>query len=343
MRSELAELVLQHDELAELSPAQRRLALRELFGLHLSGDDLSVAVAEAADEIDGWGPLTVVMSDPEVTDVLVNGPGDVWIERGGQMARTAVSFEPNQLRSFIDRLVGGAGGRVDPSAPIADARLQDGSRLHVVLPPLAPNGPLVSIRRFPSTPFSIDDLLQRRMVSEGQATTLRTAVRERRTILISGATGSGKTTLLNALLGAVPAEERVVLIEETPELRPTCAHAVSLVARRANVAGEGAVGLEELVRAALRMRPDRIVVGEVRGAEAMVALSALSTGHSGSLLTIHARSAPEASDRFVALAMEARTRSTEDAIRARAKAAFDVCVHLEHRAGERKVTDIIES
>jgi pilus assembly protein CpaF len=281
------------------------------------------------------------MRDDEVTDVLVNGPFDVWAERKGQLQHTDVSWDDaQQLRAFIERLLARAGARADASQPIADARLDDGSRLHVVLPPLAPAGPLVSIRRFPVSPFSIEDLVRLHMLDEVCAQRLVDAVRHRTTIVISGGTGTGKTTLLNSLLSHIGPAERVVLIEEIPELTPVCAQAVSLVARSANLEGKGEVNLNTLVRAALRMRPDRIVVGEVRGPEAVAALVAMSTGHEGSLVTLHARSATHAIERMTTLALQASPGASETSLRRQVSEAFGLIVHLERSAAGRRVAEI---
>jgi pilus assembly protein CpaF len=263
------------------------------------------------------------------------------LKRCGRLAFEGALFEDaDELVALAARMLGDAGARADASHPIADARLADGGRLHVVLPPIAPAGPLLSIRRFPHRAFTLTDLRLQGMLSEEDAVTLTTAVQERLTLAISGGTGTGKTTLLNALLGYVGDEERVVLIEETPELQPLCKHSVSLVARSANTEGMGEIDLATLVRAALRMRPDRIVVGEVRGAEALAALTAMSTGHAGSLVTIHARSGQDAMARMVSLALGARTGASEASLDEAVKAAVDVSVHLERVGGVRRVSAI---
>lgn len=340
---DLYELVLEHDDLAELDPAQRRLALRELVAAEVAEDELGSCIANLADAIDGFGPLSKLMRDPLVTDVLVNGIEPVWVERGGSMVVTNVAFSrADELLALIDRLLSATGVRADSARPVAEARLRDGSRIHVVLPPVAPNGPLVSIRRFPATRFRLGDLVDEGMMSSGRATLLETLVRDRRSMAISGATGTGKTTLLNALLGAVPDTERVVLIEETPELRPACMHSVSLIARPPNVENRGEVTLVSLVRAALRMRPDRIVVGEVRGKEALAALAAMSTGHEGSMVTIHARGPDEALERLVTLALQAGSGASELALEHQVTRALDVVVQLGRASDGRRVVTAIE-
>jgi pilus assembly protein CpaF len=342
--TELLELVFEHDELALLDPAERRLAVRSLLAAE-SGEDrqLGDRVALIVDHIDGYGPLSSLMRDPDVTDILVNGPGEVWIERSGALEQTDVTFaDEDELRFFVERFAGAAGTRADLTHPIADARLPDGSRMHVVMPPLSPHGPTVSIRRFPKQQMSLRDLADAEMLNDAQARLLAVAVADRRNVAISGATGSGKTTLLNALLSLTDDSERIVTVEETPELNPACAHWVPLVARPPNLEGRGEIPLETLVRAALRMRPDRIVVGEVRGPEALVALNALSTGHSGAMTTLHAAAAERVPERLVEMALGARTAATEESLRARALTAFDLIVHLERSAGRRVISSIVE-
>ena len=331
--SALLERVRDNDWLASLDAAERRLALRDLLSPEeRARPDAATAVARVAEEIDGYGPLSDVMTRPGVTDVLVNGPHEVWVEQDGIMQRVGAGWpDAGALRDFVERLLARGGASVDATNPVADARLPDGSRIHVVLPPIAPHGPLVSIRRFPSVRFTLDDLVAERMLATGTAARLTELVRDRTSIVISGATGSGKTTLLNALLALIGAGERVVTIEETPELGPFSAHVVSLVARPPNVEGAGAVDLDALVRASLRMRPDRIVVGEVRGREAGAALAAMATGHEGSMLTLHARSAAEAPERLASLA---------SAGVARVRRSVGAFVHVARRDGRRVVEEV---
>jgi pilus assembly protein CpaF len=327
--SRLLDLAFERDSLAELDPAARRLALRDLVHDHANEDDARRLLERLADTIDGFGPLTELMRDPSITDVLVNGPDEVWVEKRGHLERTPVAFEGlAALEAFIDRFVSTASTRVDASSPLGDARLPDGSRIHVVLPPIA-SKPLVSIRRFPDRPMDMDDLVATSMLDRASAERLTAWVRERRNILISGRTGTGKTTLLNALLAEIAADERVVLIEETTELQPVDIHVVGLAARGPNVEGAGTVDLDALVRAALRMRPDRIVIGEVRGREALMALDALSTGHEGSLLTIHGRSCADALDRVASLASRASPAERLVGLRERVGSIFDVIVQLD--------------
>jgi pilus assembly protein CpaF len=337
----LLEAVYAHDELAELDPAQRRLALRSLV-FKAGGSEASVA--EIADAVDGFGPLTALLADDSVTDVLVNGPSEVWVERDGAMERTELRWAvAEQLHALVERLVGDAGGRVDAAEPVAAVRLADGSRVHVVLPPIAPSGPLLSIRRHPARALTLDDLVERATLTAAEAERLAGAVSVRRNVAVSGGTGTGKTTLLNALLASIGPGERLVTIEETPELRPFCRHVVSLVARPANLEGRGAVGLERLAREALRMRPDRIVVGEVRGPEARVALDAMATGHEGSMVTLHARSASDTVARMASLALRGSRGLALGSVLEEVRSVLDVIVFLRRdQGGERRVAEIAE-
>ena len=340
MTRELLEWVSEREDLADLDPAERRLALRSVVADR--GGALADVVGRLSDWIDGYGPLSPLMSDPEVTDVLVNGPDEVWVERRGHLERTSVAFEDrDELMDLIERLLGAAGGRVDAAHPIADVRLGDGSRAHVVLPPLSGSHPALSIRRFPAQAFSLTDLAERRFITPAQQDLLQRAVADRATIAIGGGTGAGKTTLANALLGCIGPDERVVVIEETPELRPVCPHWVSLIARPPNIEGKGAVDQAELLRAALRMRPDRIVVGEVRGAEALVALQAMATGHEGSMVTVHARSADEVCERLVDLASMSERSPSEEGLRRRVHSSIGLVVQVARVKGVRRVVEIL--
>jgi pilus assembly protein CpaF len=338
----LRELLLKHDELAQLDPARRRLGLRKLVTATEPTEDVGAVVVALADEVDGYGPVSRLMRDVNVTDVLINGPSEVWIERAGTLELTEVKFTGHEaLRAWIERNLSRAGARADAARPVADARLPDGSRMHVVLPPLAPHGPLISIRRFPRARFDLEALTAAGMLELDDADWLRQCVRGRISVAISGSTASGKTTLLNALLGLIDPSERVVLIEEVSELDPVCRHFVSLVARSENVEGRGAFGLDALLRAALRMRPDRIVVGEVRGAEALAALGALSTGHEGSMVTVHASSAADALERMVTLALQAPGGPSEVSLRRQFHSAFGAVVHLERTPCGRRTGEIL--
>lgn len=340
MSDDLLRLVAGHEDLADLDAAERRLALRAL--LRPTSQPAGV-VARLSDWIDGFGPLSSLMAEPDVSDVLVNGPDEVWVERAGCLEREAVSFDDSaQLMDLIERLLGAAGARADNAHPIADARLRDGSRLHVVLPPLSGADPVLSIRRFPATAFGLPQLEATGFMTREQRQLLSDAVAARSTIIVGGGTGSGKTTLVNALLGCVASDERVVVIEETPELKPVCPHWVSLTARSPNIEGKGGIDQSELLRAALRMRPDRIVVGEVRGAEALIALQAMATGHEGSMVTLHSRSAAEVTERLIDLAAMSERAPQERALRRRVDASIDLIVQLGRINGRRRVEEIID-
>lgn len=285
-------------------------------------EGLPALVRQLGDELVGLGPLAPLLRDAAVTDVLVNGPGEVWVERGGRLELTDVGFrDAAALHDAVQRLVTLAGARLDRRRPYVDAHLPDGSRLHAVLPPVAPAGPVVTIRRFAAVP-ELDD----RAIPQAARELLHTAVAERRAIVLCGRTGTGKTTLLGTLLGFVAPTERVVLVEDVPEVRSTCRHLVRLETRPASADGGGEVTLRDLVRQALRMRPDRIVLGEVRGVEVADVLQALATGHEGGMTTVHARSAAEALLRLEGLALQAGLPLA--AARAQLGTAVDVVVAL---------------
>jgi pilus assembly protein CpaF len=292
----------------------------------------------------GLGPLEPLLADPAVDEVMVNGGGGVYVERAGRIEPAEVGFsdEP-ELMHAIERILAPLGRRVDEASPLCDARLPDGSRVNVVIPPLAVDGPCLTIRRFRRGGFSLDDLVENGTLPAPLAAHLAGAVEARATILVSGGTGSGKTTTLNALSGAIPAGERIVTIEDAAELRLRQPHVVRLEARPPSLAGGGEVTIRGLVRNALRMRPDRIVVGEVRGAEALDMLMALNTGHEGSLTTVHANSPEEALRRIETLALMAGVGLPHAAVREQVADAFDLVVHQARRAGgERRVTSVAQ-
>ena len=282
----------------------------------------------------GLGPLEELLRDPDVEEVLVNGHDDVWVERLGRLERTEVDFEGEaQLRDVIERVLGPIGRRVDELSPMADGRLADGSRVNVVIPPLAVDGPALSIRRFAGIRPDPDELVRRGSIDAELLALLRAAVTERRNLLISGGTGSGKTTVLNALSTFIAPGERVITIEDAAELRLAQPHVVRLESRPAGIEGSGEVTIRDLVRNALRMRPDRIVIGEVRGAEAMDLLVALNTGHRGALSTVHANGAEDALRRIETLAMMAGLGVPHDVVREQLGRALDLVLHLERGPG----------
>ena len=292
----------------------------------------------------GLGPLEDLLADPEVEEVMVNGHDRVFVERRGRIEATTIRFaDQAELRNAIERILAPLGRRVDELSPMVDARLPDGSRVNVVIPPLAVDGPAVSIRRFAAARPGPDELVALGSLTEEMLALLEAAVRERRSVLISGGTGSGKTTLLNALSSFVGTDERVVTIEDAAELRLQQPHVVRLESRPASVEGRGEVTIRDLLRNALRMRPDRIVIGEVRGAEALDLLTALNTGHRGALSTVHANSAADALRRLETLALMAGIGLPHAAIREQLGRGFQMLVHLERRpGGSRVVVEIAE-
>jgi pilus assembly protein CpaF len=289
-------------------------------------------------ELRGAGPLEPLLATRGVTDVLVNGPQDVWLDRGAGLERASVTFPDDAaVRRLAQRLVAGSGGRLDDAMPFADAVLPDGTRVHAVLPPLVAH-PTISLRVLARRPLGLVDLVESGLPAS-IAELLRAIVAARLAFVISGGTGSGKTTLLGALLGSTPAAERLVLIEDAPELVVAHPHVVRLVTRSANVEGAGAVGQRELVRQALRMRPDRLIVGEFRGAEMVELIVALNTGHEGCAATLHANSAADVPARFTALGALAGLPA--DAVASLVASAVDVVVHLRRgRDGRRTVSEI---
>lgn len=300
----------------------------------LGSDALDELVGVVRAEVFGAGQLQVLLDDPTVTDVLVNGPTDVWVDRGSGLLRAQVDLgTDDDVRDLAVRLAAAGGQRLDDASPTVDARLPDGTRLHAVLAPLCPSGAVVSLRTLRAQAFTLDELADAQTVPPGWVPVLEALVAGRASYLVSGATGSGKTTLLASLLSVVAPTERIITIEEARELVPAHPHVVSLTARRANVEGTGGVDLADLVRTALRMRPDRIVLGECRGAEVRDVLTALNTGHAGGSATIHANTARDVPARLEALA--ALAGMPADALVAQAVSAFDAVLHLRRRSVRR--------
>jgi pilus assembly protein CpaF len=337
-----AEAAAGTDPAADLEEAVRRL-VDERAALLPRRDREELATRIVRDSV-GLGPLEVLLADPAVEEVMVNGPGVVYVERGGRIAATDVAFaDEEELRNAIERILAPLGRRVDELSPMVDARLADGSRVNVVIPPLAIDGPLVSIRRFGASRPGPDELVELGTLSDAQRRSLRDAVAAHRSILISGGTGSGKTTLLNALSRFISAGERVVTIEDAAELRLQQPHVVRLESRPAGVEGRGEVTIRDLLRNALRMRPDRIVIGEVRGPEALDLLTALNTGHDGALSTIHANSPTDALSRLETLALMAGVGLPHAAIAEQVQRGIELVVQLERRPdGGRVVSEIAE-
>jgi pilus assembly protein CpaF len=321
------------------SAAAVAAVVREEAGGLLGDDDVLLAVRAAVDELAGAGPLEPLLREPGVTDVLVNGPDQVFVDRGAGLVRVAARFpDDDAVRRLAVRLAAAAGRRLDDAAPWVDVGLPDGTRLHAVLPPVSASGTCLSLRVLRRTRRSLDDLAAGGALPGVAEALLRALVRRRLAFLVTGGTGSGKTTLLAALLGCADPAERLVLCEDAPELSPEHPHVVRLVTRPPNVEGAGAVGLRDLVRQALRMRPDRLVVGEVRGAEVTDLLAALNTGHDGGCGTLHANRAAEVPARLEALGVAAGL--DRRAVHSQAAAALAVVVHLRRSAQGRRVAEL---
>jgi pilus assembly protein CpaF len=346
IRAELVELRRSQAVAGEGSPPLER-QLGELVDQRaalLSSESRAALLDRVLRNTVGLGPLESLLADPSVDEILVNGHDQVWVERAGRLARCDLSFDdPAHLRDVIERVLGPLGRRVDELSPMADGRLADGSRVNVVIPPLAVDGPLLSIRRFVGLRPGPAQLVERGTLPESLLERLAGAVRERRNLLISGGTGAGKTTVLNALSSFIANGERVITIEDAAELRLTQEHVVRLETRPASVEGTAEVSVRDLVRNALRMRPDRIVIGEVRGAEAMDLLQALNTGHRGALSTIHANSPVDAVRRVETLALSADLGLPYEVLRAQVATALDLILHLERGPrGERRAVALAE-
>ena len=312
-----------------VAEAERRLRLA-------APDRVDQLAGAVGDRVLGLGPLEALLRDPEITDVLVNGPQEVWIDRNGELSRVDVRFESSQsLLAAVERVIAPLGLRIDRSSPMVDARLPDGSRLHAVTPPAVVGHPVVAIRRFTQAVDSLGALVALGTATEHQATVLAAAVRARKTIIVAGGTGAGKTTLLNLLGSLIPDNERVVTIEDAAELKLP-GHVVRLEAHPPNAEGAGEITIRSLLRSALRLRPDRIIVGEVRGPEALDLVWALNTGHRGSLSTVHANSPQEALWRLETLALSAGDTS-ETSVRRQLHAAVDYIVQIERVGPERRI------
>ncbi|MGR5210360.1 CpaF family protein [Vibrio rotiferianus] len=310
----------------------------------LSSEARSRVIKQIEDEVFGLGPLEPLLDDPSISDILVNGHNDVYVERFGKLEKTPHTFlDERHLRNIIDRIVSQVGRRIDESSPMVDARLKDGSRFNAIIPPLAIDGPSVSIRRFAVDRLTMENLLQLNSVSEGMARFLEAAVVGELNILISGGTGSGKTTTLNILSGFIPKNQRIVTIEDSAELQLQQPHIVRLETRPANIEGKGEINQRELVKNSLRMRPDRIVIGEVRGAEAVDMLSAMNTGHDGSLATIHANTPRDALGRVENMFSMAGWNVSTKNLRAQIASAIHVVVQMERQEdGKRRMVSVEE-
>lgn len=324
-RTELGQIVA--SEQAVLTPGERIRLI----------DDI------AADVL-GYGPLETLLDDPTITEVMVNRHDQIYIERNGRLQESPLRFTSEaQLRRVIDRIVSRVGRRIDESSPLVDARLEDGSRVNAVIPPLAVNGPSLTVRKFARTPYTVEDLISMGTMSREIATVLDAAVRGKLNILVSGGTGTGKTTLLNVLSAFIPPTERIITIEDAVELQLQQDHVVRLESRPANIEGRGEVTIRELVRNSLRMRPDRIVIGEVRGGESLDMLQAMNTGHEGSISTIHANTPRDAISRMETLVLMAGMDLPLRAIREQIASALDLIVQIGRlKDGTRRITHVTE-
>jgi pilus assembly protein CpaF len=347
---QLVDKLTQH-ELKKLPELQQKNEVRALIEELLDKDNTLLSFLERKnliddlmDEIFGLGPLEKLLKDPTVNDILVNGPEQVYVERRGRLEETALRFRDNQhLLDIIVRIVARVGRRIDEANPMVDARLADGSRVNAVIPPLALRGPTLSIRRFGVRPLAMNDLLEYHSLAPEMALLLQAAVRARASIVVSGGTGSGKTTLLNVLSSFINPEERIITIEDSAELQLQQRHVVQLESRLANVEGRGAVTIRDLLRNALRMRPDRIVVGECRGPEVVDMLQAMNTGHEGSMTTLHANGPRDALYRIETMYMMAGYEIPLKAMRQQMVSALRLIVQIDRlQGGPRRITSITE-
>ena len=310
----------------------------------ISRKDRGIVAKAVMDEINGFGPLECLLSDTSVSEIMVNGPKQIYVERKGKLVLSGVTFQDDEhVRRIIDRIVSPLGRHIDDSNPMVDARLPDGSRVNAIIPPVSLCGPSLTIRKFSDKPLTVQNLIGFGSLSDQMAEFLEAAVLGKLNILVSGGTGSGKTTLLNVLSAFIPADERIVTIEDAAELRLMQDHVVALESRPANLEGVGAITIRDLVKNALRMRPDRIIVGEVRGGETLDMLQAMNTGHDGSLTTAHANTPRDALSRIETMVMMAGMDLPVGAIRHQIAGALDLIVQqTRHRDGSRKVTSICE-
>lgn len=301
-------------------------------------------VHEIIDEAIGLGPIDPLLRDESITEIMVNGPSEIHVEKNGKIQKTNLQFiNEHSLRNIIGRIVGPLGRRVDESSPMVDARLKDGSRVNVILPPLALRGPTLTIRKFSKKVFTFQDLVEKNSITPQAARFIDFCVKIKKNILIVGGTGSGKTTLLNSVSASIPSIERIITIEDAAELQLSQSHVVSLEARPANIEGAGKISIRDLLKNALRMRPDRIIIGECRGEEALDMLQAMNTGHEGSLTTLHANSARDGLSRLETMILMAGFDLPLRAIREQITSSVELIIYVRRlQGGERKVTNIME-
>lgn len=335
-----------------MSDAELRLRVIEMLewaldqeqGLPLTSADRRALLNEIASDVLGYGPIDPLLNDPDVTEVMANGPYDVYYEKAGRLHKSDIKFvDEVHLRRIIDKIVGQIGRRVDEATPMVDARLPDGSRVNAIIHPLAIGGPYLTIRKFAVDPYQEADLIEFGTFTQRVADFLRACVRGRLNIIISGGTGSGKTTTLNVLSSYIPGDERIITVEDAAELQLHQEHVLTLESRPANIEGKGQVGIRDLVRNTLRMRPDRIVVGEVRGAEALDMLQAMNTGHDGSLTTVHSNGPRDTLSRIETMVLMAGFDLPVRAIREQVASAINLIVHVSRlKDGTRRITHITE-
>jgi len=339
----LSEGTVSAQELRAKVNAQLQAALKEET-TPLSLADKARLVEDISNDVLGYGPIQRYLDDPDVTEVMVNGPGRVYVERFGKIERTSTSFiDEAHLRRVIDKIVAEVSRRIDEASPMVDARLPDGSRVNAIIHPLAIGGPFLTIRKFAADPLQVEDLVNNKTMTPTLARFLEQCVAGRLNVVVSGGTDAGKTTLLNVLSSFVPSDERIITIEDSKELQLHQEHVVSLEARPPNIEGKGEVTIRDLVRNALRMRPDRIIVGECRGGEALDMLQAMNTGHEGSLTTIHSNSPRDTLSRIETMTLMAGFDLPVRVIREQMSSALDLVVHLSRlRDGTRRVTHVSE-
>jgi len=354
MKSRLHRVLINRMDLTKLtalSPEQLHGEVSRLAESVLTQEAMPLSVAErdrlvneVQHELFGLGPLEPLLGDPTISDILVNSHRTIYIERRGKLEATNVAFKDDEhLMRVIERIVSSVGRRIDESSPMVDARLKDGSRVNAIIPPLSIDGPVLSIRRFGSQPLRMTDLIEKRALTKDIADMLEMCVKARLNVLISGGTGAGKTTLLNSLSSFIPEDERIVTIEDSAELQLQQPHVVRLETRPPNIEGRGEVTQRDLVRNALRMRPDRIVIGEVRGGEAIDMLQAMNTGHDGSLTTIHANTPRDALARLETMIQMTGMRLSDRAMRQQIASALDLVLQAaRHPDGSRRITSIAE-
>ncbi|MDQ3704241.1 MAG: CpaF family protein [Chloroflexota bacterium] len=345
-------LIAELDPKLDLSKTEEvRRQVEEIFNEILDSENIILTRVDrarlfeaVAAEILGFGPIEPLLKDASISEVMVNGPKSVYIERHGRLEKTNITFQNDEhVMRVIDRIVAPLGRRIDEASPYVDARLPDGSRVNAIIPPLALNGPVITIRKFSKDPLTVDDLIRFGSVTPEMATFLKACVEARLNIIVSGGTGSGKTTTLNVLSHWIPADERIVTVENAAELQLRQDHVVTLESRPANIEGKGEVSIRDLVINCLRMRPDRIVVGECRGGEALDMLQAMNTGHDGSLTTLHANSPRDALGRLETMCLMAGMELPVRAIREQIASAVDVFVQQERmKDGTRKLTSVTE-